>query len=45
MADSNKDTDVEGEFRVNFVSYNQVVLITGQSPNQEIIDKIFKHRY
>ena len=36
-----KTQDVEGEFRVNFVSYNQVVLITGQSPSQEIIDKIF----
>ena len=36
-----KTQDVEGEFRVNFVSYNQVVLITGQSPNQEIINKIF----
>ena len=32
--------DIEGEFRANFVSYNQVVLITGQAPNQEIIDKI-----
>ena len=36
-----KIQDIEGEFRVNFVSYNQVVLITGQSPSQEIIDKIF----
>jgi len=36
-----KTQDVEGEFRANFVSYNQVILITGQSPNQEIIDKIF----
>ena len=36
-----KTQDIEGEFRVNFVSYNQVVLVTGQSPNQEIIDKIF----
>ena len=36
-----KIQDIEGEFRANFVSYNQVVLITGQSPNQEIIDKIF----
>ena len=36
-----KTQDIEGEFRVNFVSYNQVVLITGQSPSQEIIDKIF----
>jgi osmotically-inducible protein OsmY len=36
-----KTQDIEGEFRANFVSYNQVVLITGQSPNQEIIDKIF----
>ena len=36
-----KTQDVEGEFRVNFVSYNQVILITGQSPNKEIIDKIF----
>ena len=36
-----KTQNVEGEFRVNFVSYNQVILITGQSPNQEIIDKIF----
>jgi osmotically-inducible protein OsmY len=36
-----KTQDVEGEFRVNFVSYNQVILITGQSPNQEIIDEIF----
>ena len=36
-----KTQDIEGEFRVNFVSYNQVVLITGQSPNQEIINKIF----
>ena len=36
-----KTQDVEGEFRVNFVSYNQVILITGQSPNQEIIDKFF----
>jgi osmotically-inducible protein OsmY len=36
-----KIQDIEGEFRVNFVSYNQVVLITGQSPNQEIINKIF----
>jgi osmotically-inducible protein OsmY len=35
-----KIQDIEGEFRVNFVSYNQVVLITGQSPNQKIIDKI-----
>ncbi len=35
-----KTQDIEGEFRVNFVSYNQVVLITGQSPNQEIIKKI-----
>ena len=35
-----KTQDIEGEFRANFVSYNQVVLITGQSPNQEIIDKI-----
>ena len=41
MADSIKTQDIEGEFRANFVSYNQVVLITGQSPNQEIIDKIF----
>ena len=37
-----KTQDIEGEFRANFVSYNQVVLITGQSPNQEIIDKISK---
>jgi osmotically-inducible protein OsmY len=36
-----KTQDIQGEFRANFVSYNQVVLITGQSPNQEIIDKIF----
>jgi osmotically-inducible protein OsmY len=36
-----KIQDIEGEFRANFVSYNQVVLITGQSPNQEIIDRIF----
>ena len=36
-----KTQDIEGEFRANFVSYNQVVLITGQSPNQEIVDKIF----
>ena len=36
-----KTQDVEGKFRANFVSYNQVVLVTGQSPNQEIIDKIF----
>ena len=36
-----KIQDIEGEFRANFVSYNQVVLITGQSPNQKIIDKIF----
>ena len=36
-----KTQDIAGEFRANFVSYNQVVLITGQSPNQEIIDKIF----
>ena len=36
-----KTQDIEGEFRANFVSFNQVVLITGQSPNQEIIDKIF----
>lgn len=35
-----KTQDIEGEFRANFVSYNQVVLITGQSPNQKIIDKI-----
>ena len=35
-----KTQDIEGEFRANFVSYNQVVLITGQAPNQEIIDKI-----
>jgi len=35
-----KTQDIEGEFRANFVSYNQLVLITGQSPNQEIIDKI-----
>jgi osmotically-inducible protein OsmY len=38
-----KTQDVEGEFRANFVSYNQVILITGQSPNQEIIDKIFNN--
>tara|TARA_B100000035_G_scaffold277814_1_gene256337 strand:- start:411 stop:1013 length:603 start_codon:yes stop_codon:yes gene_type:complete len=37
-----KTQDIEGDFRANFVSYNQVVLITGQAPNQEIIDKIFK---
>ena len=36
-----KTQDIKGEFRANFVSFNQVVLITGQSPNQEIIDKIF----
>lgn len=36
-----KMQDIEGEFRANFVSYNQVVLITGQAPNQEIIDKIY----
>lgn len=36
-----KIQDVEGDYRANFVSYNQVVLITGQAPNQEIIDKIF----
>ena len=36
-----KTQDIEGDFRANFVSYNQVVLITGQAPNQEIIDKIF----
>jgi len=36
-----KTQDIEGEFRANFVSYNQVILITGQSPNQKIIDKIF----
>ncbi len=36
-----KTQDIKGEFRANFVSYNQVVLITGQAPNQEIIDKIF----
>ena len=36
-----KTQDIEGEFRANFVSYNQVVLITGQAPNQEIIDKIY----
>jgi osmotically-inducible protein OsmY len=35
-----KIQDIAGEFRANFVSYNQVVLITGQSPNQKIIDKI-----
>ena len=36
-----KTQDIEGEFRANFVSYNQIVLITGQAPNQEIIDKVF----
>ena len=36
-----KTQDIEGDYRANFVSYNQVVLITGQAPNQEIIDKIF----
>lgn len=36
-----KIQDIEGDYRANFVSYNQVVLITGQAPNQEIIDKIF----
>ena len=35
-----KTQDIAGEFRANFVSYNQVVLITGQSPNQKIIDEI-----
>ena len=35
-----KIQDIAGEFRANFVSYNQVVLITGQSPNQKIIDEI-----
>ena len=36
-----KTQDIEGDYRANFVSYNQTVLITGQAPNQEIIDKIF----
>ena len=36
-----KTQDIQGDYRANFVSYNQVVLITGQAPNQEIIDKIF----
>ena len=40
-----KTQDVEGEFRANFVSYNQVILITGQSPNQEIIDKPYSFNY
>ena len=38
-----KTQDIEGEFRANFVSYNQIVLITGQSPNQEIIDLSLIH--
>ena len=36
-----KTQDIKGDFRVNFVSYNQLILITGQAPSQEIIDEIF----
>jgi len=33
---------INGEFDVDFVSYNKRVLVVGQSSNQETIDKIIK---
>ncbi len=32
--------EFEGNFRANFVSYNQKLLVTGQASNQELINKI-----